>query len=74
MRHTFTAFRFACPFKCFSDGNMIEIGASQETSGQPLNNNEEANEDTEAIAVDADEDVLAAAERTAATQMPPDVD
>ena len=74
MRHTFTAFRFACPFKFFSDGNMIEIGASQETSGQPPNNNEEANEDTEAIAVDADEDVLADAERTAATQMPPDVD
>ena len=74
MRHTFTAFRFACPFKCFSDGNMIEIGASQETSGPLSNVNEQANQDTEAIAVDADEDVLVVAERTAATQMPPDVD
>ena len=74
MRVTLKAFRFACPFKCFSDGSMIEIGASQETSGQHPNNNEEANEDTQAIPVDADEDVLVVAERTAATQMLPDVD
>ena len=61
-------------FKCFSDEAVTEIGASQETSGPLSNVNEQANQDTEAIAVDADEDVLAAAERTAATQMPPDVD